>query len=50
MTTKYRWAIRNKNTGTIKGSKPNREAARETKRSLGGNWAVFDMVRGTYVR
>ena len=50
MNTKFRWAIRNKKTGTIRGSKPNRDAARDAKRALGGSWAVFDTQRGTFVR
>lgn len=50
MKTKFRWAIRNKKTGTVRGSKPTREAARSTKRSLGGAWAVFDTVSGSYIR
>lgn len=50
MKTKFRWAIRNKKTGTVRGSKPTREAARMTKRTLGGAWAVFDTVSGSYIR
>lgn len=50
MQTKFRWAIRNKNTGTIRGSKATRIAARDAKRSLGGNYGIFDMTRGVFVR
>lgn len=50
INTKFRWAIRNKKTGTIRGSKPTREAARMSKRNMGGSWGVYDMVRSTYIR
>lgn len=50
MKTKFRWVIRNKKTGAVRGSKSTREAARMTKRSLGGAWAVFDTVSGSYIR
>jgi len=49
-TTKFRWALRNKRTGTIRGSKATREAARMHKNAMGGSWAVFDTVRGEYIR
>lgn len=50
INTKYRWAIRNKNTGSIRGSKPTREAARMSKRSFGTNYGIFDTVTNSYVR
>lgn len=50
MNTKFRWAIRNARTGTIKGSKPTREAARLAKNNLGGAWKIYDTVNGSYVR
>lgn len=50
INTKFRWALRNKNTGTFKGSKATRSEARMAKARLGGNYGIFDVATLRYVR
>lgn len=50
INAKNRWALVNKNTGTVRGSKSTRDDARAAKANLGGNYGIYDTVRGIFIR